>query len=224
MSGFPTSSDIYLEMNGKKVAVVQSYTAKATKSSKNVEAFGECEPIATIEGQKRYTLELTRLYATDDAVSDGINFHELSDFSLVICKPDRKVIYSGCEWSAIQEDGQLNAMVAEKVTVIVRREIDTLTPPTAGRLLSLWQEKKALEDPLERVLRCNGAILAECCFFQGKPVFDSEEDVLKELTTGEMEQLLCRLADAPSAGTSGEVRGMENPAFDWEKFQKLQGR
>ena len=42
-------------------------------------------------------LELTRLYATDDAVSDGINFYDLSGFSLVICKPDRKVIYSGCQ-------------------------------------------------------------------------------------------------------------------------------
>ena len=104
MNGFPTSSDIYLELDGKKVAVVQSYTAKATKSSQSVEAFGESEPVATIEGQRKYTLELTRLYATDDAVSDGINFHDLRDFSLVICKPDRKIIYSGCEWSAIQED------------------------------------------------------------------------------------------------------------------------
>ena len=97
MKGFPTSSDIYLELDGKKVAVVQSYTAKASKSSRSVEAFGESEPVATIEGQKKYTLELTRLYATDGAVSDGIDFHELKDFSLVICKPDRKVIYSGCE-------------------------------------------------------------------------------------------------------------------------------
>ena len=101
MNGFPTSSDIYLELDGKKVAVVQSYTAKATKSSQSVEAFGENEPVATIEGQKQYTLELTRLYATDEAVSDGINFYDLQDFSLVICKPDRKIIYSGCEWSAI---------------------------------------------------------------------------------------------------------------------------
>ena len=75
MNGFPTSSDIYLELDGKKVAVVQSYTAKATKSSQSVEAFGENEPVATIEGQKQYTLELTRLYATDEAVSDGINFY-----------------------------------------------------------------------------------------------------------------------------------------------------
>ena len=125
MKGFPTSSDIYLELDGKKVAVVQSYTAKATKSSQSVEAFGESEPVATIEGQKKYTLELTRLYATDDAVSDGINFYDLRDFSLVICKPDRKVIYSGCEWSGIQEDGQLNAMVAEKVTVVASKRIET---------------------------------------------------------------------------------------------------
>ena len=125
MKGFPTSADIYLELDGKKVAVVQGYTAKASKSSKNVEAFGESEPVATIEGQRKYTLELTRLYATDDAVSDGINFYDLRDFSLVICKPDRKIIYSGCEWSTIQEEGQLNAMVAERITVVAARRIET---------------------------------------------------------------------------------------------------
>ena len=125
VKGFPTSSDIYLELDGRKVAVVQSYTARATKSSQSVEAFGESEPVATIEGQKKYTLELTRLYATDDAVSDGINFYDLRDFSLVICKPDRKIIYSGCEWSTIHEEGQLNAMVAEKVTVVASKRIET---------------------------------------------------------------------------------------------------
>jgi len=125
MKGFPTSSDIYLELDGKKVAVVQSYTAKATKSSQSIEAFGESEPVATIEGQRKYTLELTRLYATDDAVSDGINFYDLKDFSLVICKPDRKIIYSGCEWSTIHEEGQLNAMVAEKITVVAAKRIET---------------------------------------------------------------------------------------------------
>ena len=123
--GFPTSADIYLELDGRKIAVVQSYTARASKSSQSVEAFGESEPVATIEGQKKYTLELTRLYATEDAVKDGINFYELQDFSLVICKPDRKVIYSGCEWSAIQEEGQLNAMVAEKVSVVASKRIET---------------------------------------------------------------------------------------------------
>ena len=58
-------------------------------------------------------------------MSDGIRFYDLADFSLVICKPDRRVIYSGCQWSGIQEEGQLNAMVAEKVTVVAAKRIET---------------------------------------------------------------------------------------------------
>ena len=80
--------------------------------------------MATISGQCKYTLELTRLYATDEAISDGISFYDLEDFSLVICKPDRKVIYSGCQWSNISEEGELNAMVAEKVTVLATSRVE----------------------------------------------------------------------------------------------------
>ena len=83
IAGFPTSSDIYIEVDGTRVAVVQSYTAKATKSSTAVEAFGEAEPVATIPGQTTHILELTRLYATDDALQDDIDFYDLSGFSLV---------------------------------------------------------------------------------------------------------------------------------------------
>ena len=114
----PTSSDIYLEVDGKKVAVVQSYTAQSTKSSTTVEAFGEREPVATIPGQSRHVLELTRIYATDEALADGIHFHDL-------CKPDRRVIYSGCQWSKIGESGTLGAAVVEKVTVMAGRRIET---------------------------------------------------------------------------------------------------
>ena len=125
ITGFPTSSDIYLELDGKKVAVVQSYAARTSRSSRSVEAFGEDEPVATIPGPRSHVLELTRLYATDEAIRDGINFHDLEDFSLVICKPDRKIIYSGCQWSDIDENGQLGAMVVEKITSVAARRIET---------------------------------------------------------------------------------------------------
>lgn len=125
ISGFPTSSDIYLELDGKKIAVVQGYKAKVSRSSLAVEAFGQDEPVATIQGQAKYTVELERLYATDDAISDGINFYDLADFSLVICKPDRKIIYSGCQWSSIAEEGSLNAMVAEKIVLLATKRIET---------------------------------------------------------------------------------------------------
>ena len=124
VSGFPTSSDIYLEVEGRKVAVVQSYTAKASKTSQSVEAFGESEPVAILPGQTQYSLTLKRLYATDEAISDGINFYDLADFSLVICKPDRKVIYSGCQWGSIAEEGQLGAMGAESVNVLAAKRME----------------------------------------------------------------------------------------------------
>ncbi|NCE64678.1 hypothetical protein D1159_08785 [Pseudoflavonifractor sp. 524-17] len=124
IAGFPTSSDIYLEVEGRKVAVVQSYAARTTKRSQIVEAFGEDEPVASIPGQRSHVLELTRLYATDEAIRDGLNFYELKDFSLVICKPDRKVIYSGCQWSDISETGALGAMVVEKITIVATKRIE----------------------------------------------------------------------------------------------------
>lgn len=125
VAGFPTSSDIYLEIEGKKVAVVQSYAARTTKTSQTVEAFGEEEPVATIPGQRTHVIELTRLYATDEAIRDGVDFHSLDDFSLVICKPDRKIIYSGCQWRDISETGALGAMVVEQITVVAARRIET---------------------------------------------------------------------------------------------------
>ena len=123
--GIPTSSDIYLEVNGRKLAVVQSYTAQSTRTSTQVEAFGESEPVAAIPGQTKHQLELTRIYATDEAMADGIRFHDLEDFSLVICKPDRRVIYSGCQWSKIGETGNLGAFVMEKVSVVAARRLET---------------------------------------------------------------------------------------------------
>ena len=125
IAGFPTSSDIYLEADGVRVAVVQSYTAKTTKSSTAVEAFGEEEPVATAPGQAAHVIELTRLYATDEAIRDSIDFYSLSGFSLVICKPDRKIIYSDCQWSSIQESASIGSMVLEKVTLVASRRIET---------------------------------------------------------------------------------------------------
>lgn len=107
------------------MAVVQSYTTKSSRTSQTVEAFGGDGPVATIPSQRTHVTELTRLYATDEAIRDGLNFHALEDSSLIICEPDRKIIYSGCQWSSISETGALGAMVVEKVTIVAARRIET---------------------------------------------------------------------------------------------------
>ena len=125
INGFPTSSDIWLELDGRKVAVVQSYHCKTSRQSVAIEAFGEEEPVATIQGPQNHVVELTRLYATDEAIADGLDFYSMKDFSLVICKPDRKVIYAGCQWSGIEENAKLREMVVEKLTLVSRRRMES---------------------------------------------------------------------------------------------------
>ena len=98
------------------------------------------------------------------------------------------------------------------------REMDELRSLTAGRLLTLWRESGQMaEDPMERALLCNAAVVAESCFFQGERAFGSAEEVLESMTPREMEQLLRRLAEGRN---SWETAG--NPAFDDGRFQAMQ--
>lgn len=45
------------------------------------------------------------------------------------------------------------------------RTVDALKPLTAGELLELWRYyRERVEDPLERTLLCNAAILRDSCY------------------------------------------------------------
>ncbi len=121
---FPTSRDIYIEINGKKVAVVESYKAKSTCESQYIEAFGQSEPVGTVSGKIRHTVELSRIYACEDNTSNKVNFYNLSNFNLVIVKPDKKIIYSGCEWSGINESASVNSTVIENITLIAAKRME----------------------------------------------------------------------------------------------------
>ena len=99
--------------------------AQATSSADGLLAAADKKKLDGIQsGANKYTLELSRLYATDEAISDGINFYDLNDFSLVICKPDKRIIYSQCRWSSIEEAGKLGDPAAEKVTIIARKRME----------------------------------------------------------------------------------------------------
>ena len=107
---FPTGSDISIEVNGQRLAVAQSYRARTSKESRYVEAFGSREPVGAVDGRVKHLIELTRVAATGAALRDRVDFYSLTDFNVVVAKPDRRVIYSGCNWSAIAEEGKLGAM------------------------------------------------------------------------------------------------------------------
>ena len=125
MLSFPTSKDISIEVNGQRLAVVQSFRANTKRESRHVEAFGSTEPVGTIGGRVQYQIELSRVALLPDALKNGINFHSLDGFNLVIVYPGRRVIYSGCEWAAISETAALGAAVLETVTVLAAKRMET---------------------------------------------------------------------------------------------------
>jgi hypothetical protein len=118
-AGIPTSDDIYFRVIqdgvSKKVAVGESYRVNKRKEVKTQEAFGEKEAVATFGARTSYELEISRAYATDEAISDGIFLDELEDFDFVIEKPDRTEIYSMCNWNEVSESGNLKDKVVENM-------------------------------------------------------------------------------------------------------------
>ncbi|MEG1779155.1 MAG: hypothetical protein RR263_03565 [Oscillospiraceae bacterium] len=122
---FATGKDISIEVNGKKIATAQGYKVKTTKESRYVEAFGSTEPIGTIGGRIKHTLVLSRVVLNQAAFTDGIDFHSLSGFNVVIVKPDCKLIYSGCEWSQISQAATLDDVVLEEVTIVATKRLVT---------------------------------------------------------------------------------------------------
>lgn len=118
MITFPTSAEIAIEVNGKPLAVAQSYRAKTTRESRVVEAFGSREPVGAVAGPVVHQLELQRVQLLEPGLSDGVDFYGLADFNVVIAKPGRRVIYSGCQWSGIDEAAALGGVVLESVSIV----------------------------------------------------------------------------------------------------------
>lgn len=118
-----TSDDIFFEMNGKRVAGVESYSTRYSNDIKTHDAFGSKIPIGYSDGAQKHTIDISRIYLEDTAIKDGIDFYMLKDFNFVIIKNGKRVTYKTCVISEIAEDGQLKDKVAEKITIMALERV-----------------------------------------------------------------------------------------------------
>ena len=114
---FPSSKDIYFEIEGRKVAIVQSYNTSYQRDDKQIDAFGESESVGYTFGKRNHTIKIKKAYIDNAAYKDGFNFYTLDNFSFVIIKPDRRIVYTGCSIQNVEEDGGLNEVIAENITI-----------------------------------------------------------------------------------------------------------
>lgn len=91
----PTSRDVTIRVNGKKVALVQGYDIKFYRYELETEILIEIDRVLTPEG-----------------LSDEVDFFNLSNFAVSFEYPGFEVSYGGCEWVEIYEycgkDGQIH--------------------------------------------------------------------------------------------------------------------
>ena len=115
-----TSDDIFFEVDGRRVAGVESYSTKYTNDVKMVDAFGQSTSIGYTIGGKKYTIDISRVYLEDTAIADCIDFYTLTDFdfNFVIIKNGVRTVYKNCIISDISEDGSLKDKVAEKISLM----------------------------------------------------------------------------------------------------------
>lgn len=117
---FPTSKDIYIKVNDKKIALIENYKVKTLRENKYIESFGESEPVFIVPGKIKYNIELSKVYICQNSMSDSINFYELNNFDLVVVKPDKKIIYSGCEWVSLSESANLSGKIIESAVIVAK--------------------------------------------------------------------------------------------------------
>lgn len=123
---FPTSKDVFIEINGKRLASVENYKINLKKNVKKINAFGHTEPVGVIQAHDAYEIELQRVYLIENELSEKELFVNLKDFNLIIVKPDRRIVYTGCNWSEILESAEVSDVIKEKITVIAKKRLEIL--------------------------------------------------------------------------------------------------
>ncbi len=120
----PTSQDVYIEINKKKLAIVEGYESISTRKNRYIESFDSFETVAIVPGKINYILEFSRIYCLDELFDEFINFYDLNNFDVIISKPNKNIKYSGCEWFKINESCKINDSVFENVKISAKKRVE----------------------------------------------------------------------------------------------------
>lgn len=111
----PTSKAIFIEINDKKIAVIEGYKLRSSRKLLEIEEFSSAVPVATIEAGNQHEIELKQVYFIGQ---NRFDFHTDAAFRLSIVKPDCRVIFEGCQWVNIEETVSLNSPCIETIRVV----------------------------------------------------------------------------------------------------------
>lgn len=117
----PKRQSVWIELNGNKIAAASSVKCVCEKERKAIYAFGEGEPVAYLEREPSYRLELSQLCVPSEGTSQS-SLLEFTDFRLITVQDGVRTVYSGCEWQEFTEQAEAgDGFLAEHAIITARK-------------------------------------------------------------------------------------------------------
>ena len=104
---------------------MQNLKVKVTREIEKIESFLESEPVSLIPGNEKYLISVSKIYLNKDLFTDYEDFYNMSDFSLVVSYPGKKIEYSNCIWANVEEDVNFEGII-EKAEIIAKSRQELL--------------------------------------------------------------------------------------------------
>jgi hypothetical protein len=120
---FLSSKNVYIEINGVRLATANNYSVKISRECIPVESFSSHSPITYLSGKISYSIELSTLSLTDSTIASPIDLFNLSDFNIVFFHPTYQTIFSGCNWTNISEVTSCDKPIIKSISIVASNRI-----------------------------------------------------------------------------------------------------
>lgn len=96
-----TLGGIAVECGGTVLAHAAGYSVKSSRAVMAVRPYGSTEPLALLPDTVTHTVQLEQIRWEKPA-----DFNTMSNFIVKITRNGQTVVYTGCEWTAVEEESR----------------------------------------------------------------------------------------------------------------------
>lgn len=113
--------DIYIEINGLRVAGVKNYRVNIARDVYKIYSFKELQPVKIIPLSTSFNIELLKISLLEHITKS--DFLNLSNFNLIIAKPKVHLIFSDCNWTSFSETIDSDNSVIKSLSLVSTKRI-----------------------------------------------------------------------------------------------------
>ena len=111
-------SGITIEAGGEVLAHAAGYSVKMSRACVAVWPYGSTEPLTLLPGSTSHILQLEQIRWEEVA-----NANTMSNFTVKITRNGGTVQYTGCEWTAVEEESR-SPLVWQRATLAARQRTE----------------------------------------------------------------------------------------------------